>query len=59
MFLFLVGVVIGMWLAQSFSMPNVQTLLSRWSVPAPAPVPTPTPDDIPTQPAFTGDMPVK
>ena len=59
MFLFLVGIVIGMWLAQSFSVPNVQTFLSRWSAPATVPVTAPAEVETPTPPVFTGEMPVK
>lgn len=58
MFIFIFGVVCGMWLAQSFSMPNVQATFSRWtqSQPQVEASKEESPEAPPT-PVFTGDMP--
>jgi len=47
-----------MWLAQSFSMPNVQATISRWTQSQPqVEAPKEETTEAPPPPVFTGDMP--
>jgi len=55
MLFFIVGVICGMWLAQSFSIPNVQTTISRWT--QQPQVEAPKEENVEEQPVFSGEMP--
>ena len=63
MFIFIFGVVCGMWLAQTFAMPNVQATISRWSQSAAAVEQNEQQNEqqnspeAPPPPVFTGEMP--
>ena len=59
MLFFIFGVICGMWLAQSFTMPNVQATITRWTQSQPQ-VEAPNeenPEAPPPSPTFTGEMP--
>tara|TARA_B110000858_G_C17603606_1_gene381193 strand:+ start:92 stop:268 length:177 start_codon:yes stop_codon:yes gene_type:complete len=56
MMFFILGIVCGMWLAQSFTIPNVQATISKWTQSQVETSKEGSPET-PPEPAFTGEMP--
>jgi len=60
MFGIIVGIIVGVWLGQTFTLPNVQETVSRWMASAPVQDKTAEQEEstTPAPPVFTGEMPV-
>lgn len=60
MFGIIVGIIVGVWLGQTFTLPNVQETVSRWMASAPVQDKPAEQEEstTPTPPVFTGEMPV-
>lgn len=60
MFVLIFGIIVGVWLGQTFTLPNVQEMVSRWMASAPVQDKPAEQEEstTPAPPVFTGDMPV-
>lgn len=60
MFVLIFGIIVGVWLGQTFTLPNVQETVSRWMASAPVQDKPAEQEEstTPAPPVFTGEMPV-